>query len=100
MTDWIVIFKPHNQNEYEFDLYFCCPSISDKENAIFMKLKRSARRNGHFKVYNQKNIPARWHVNNTRRMGPILAVANSGYGFQDLMENAKLFKKQNNIPSK
>lgn len=67
---------------------------------VFAKLTQAANQNGHFKVYNQKNIPARWHVNNTRLLGPILVVADSGYGFQDLMRSAKYRNKKFNIPSK
>lgn len=71
-----------------------------KDDAVYAKLTKAAKENGHFKVYNQKNIPARWHVNNTRRLGPILVVADSGYGFQDLMANAIVYEKEYNIPSK
>lgn len=51
-------------------------------------------------MYNQNNFPSRWHANCTRRLGPILAVADIDYGFQDLMENAKYYAKKYNIPSK
>ena len=73
--------------------------FSAKDDVIFAKLTKAAKENGHFKVYNQKSIPARWHVNNTRRLGPILVVADSGYGFQDLMESAIIYEKEYNIPS-
>ncbi|XP_055309055.1 bis(5'-adenosyl)-triphosphatase enpp4-like [Sitodiplosis mosellana] len=73
------------------------PKDKTKEDDIFAKLTKAAEQNGHFKVFNQKNIPVRWHVNNTRRMGPILAVANSGYGFQDLWGNALIYERKYNI---
>lgn len=60
--------------------------ISDVEHRIFTKLSKAAEQNGHFNVYNQKNLPRRWHVNNTRRMGPIIVVADPHYGFQDLFK--------------
>lgn len=34
-----------------------------------------------------------------RRIGPIVAVADIGYGFQDLMDMAKYYHKKYNIPS-
>lgn len=60
--------------------------ISDVEREILTKLSEAAEQNGHFNVYNQKNLPKRWHVNNTRRVGPIISVAKTHYGFQDLFK--------------
>lgn len=71
--------------------------LSAKESEIFANLTKAADKNGHFKVYNHKNIPARWHANNANRMGPILAVADVGYGFQDMIDTAKYFEKRFNI---
>lgn len=73
--------------------------ILAKEKKIFAKLTKAAESNGHFKVYNRKNIPARWHVNNPKRMGPILALADVGYAFQDLRDSAEYHKKEFNISS-
>lgn len=70
-----------------------------KENEIFVNLTKAAQLNGHFKVYNKFNLPKRWHANNTRRMGPIIAVADSGYAFQDLWQEAKMRYEKNDIPS-
>lgn len=72
---------------------------SARENEIYRSLTRAARKNGHFKVYNKENIPRRWHANNTRRLGPIIAIADIGYGFQDLFGAAEYYKKAWNIPS-
>lgn len=44
-------------------------------------------------------MPNRWHANNRRRLGPIVAVADVGYGFQDLMDYAKDYEKKYQIPS-
>lgn len=71
----------------------------DKENEIFANLTRAADQNGHFKVYNKENIPGRWHANNTVRLGPIFAVADVEYGFQDLIEAAKYYERAYNISS-
>lgn len=70
------------------------------ENEIFTNFTKAAERNGHFKVYNQNNLPERWHANNERRMGPILAVADIEYGFQDLMDEAIKYKELYNVTSK
>lgn len=73
--------------------------ISAKENEIFANLTKAAQKNGHFKVYNQKTIPARWHAKSPTRLGPIFALADIGYGFQDLFEAAKYYKEKYNITS-
>lgn len=66
---------------------------------MFVNFTKAAKQNGHFKVYNENNLPDRWHANNKRRLGPIIAVADVGYGFQDLMENAIKYKKMYNVTS-
>lgn len=77
-------------------MFFCNLA---KEDEIFANLTKAAHKNGHFKVYNQKTMPNRWHANNRRRLGPIVAVADVGYGFQDLMDYAKDYEKLYNISS-
>lgn len=67
---------------------------------MFTKLTEAAKQNGHFKVYNNQNIPLRWHANNMRRLGPIFAVADIGYAFQDQMDAAKAYEKKFNIKSR
>lgn len=69
------------------------------ENEIFANLTRAAEQNGHFKVYNRDNLLDRWHANSARRMGPVLAVADAGYGFQDLMRKAIKYKRKHHVPS-
>lgn len=44
-------------------------------------------------------MPDRWHANNRRRLGPIIAIADVGYGFQDMMDSAKDYEKKYKIPS-
>lgn len=51
-------------------------------------------------MYNEHNLPARWHANNRRRMGPILAVADVGYAFQDMVVAAKMYEDKFNVPCK
>lgn len=75
-------------------------SIPVVEQEIFVNLTKAAEQNGHFKVYNEHNLPDRWHAHNRRRMGPILALADIGYGFQDLFAAAKKYEEEFNVPCK
>ena len=75
-------------------------SIPVVEQEIFVNLTKAAEQNGHFKVYNENNLPDRWHAHNRRRMGPILALADVGYGFQDLFAAAKKYEEEFNVPCK
>lgn len=79
---------------------FLCLNFVGLENEIFINFIKAAEQNGHFKVYNQNNLPERWHANNERRLGPILAVADIEYGFQDLMDDAIMYQKLYNVTSK
>ncbi|XP_031625464.1 ectonucleotide pyrophosphatase/phosphodiesterase family member 5-like isoform X2 [Contarinia nasturtii] len=74
------------------------PNDPSDESEIFTNLTRAAEQNGHFNVYNQYDLPARWNANNARRMGPILAVAEVGYAFQDLLIDFKIYEKNLNVP--
>lgn len=73
--------------------------FSALEDEIFVNLTKAADQNGHFKVYNHENLLERWHANNPHRMGPILAVANADYAFQDLWDDAKTKEKKHNLTS-
>lgn len=66
---------------------------------MFISLSKAAKENSHFKIYNKKNLPTRWHVNNTIRTGPIVAVADVGYGFQNLWDDIHIYEERYNIPS-
>lgn len=69
------------------------------EKAVWNQLSTAADApNSHFNVYNNDNVPLRWKVNNERRLGPILAVADLPYAFQDLLKLAKWFERTRNIP--
>lgn len=48
----------------------------------------------------RSNLPARWHANNRRRMGPILVVADINYAFQDMVAAAKMYEDKFNVPCK
>lgn len=74
--------------------------FAEWENDIYNNLTKAAKTNGHFKVYHRENIPKRWNVNNERRMGPIFAVADIKYAFQDMFDTAEFYRKKFNIPSK
>lgn len=64
---------------------------------MFEKLTIAAKTNTHFKIYNKDTILQRWHANNTQRFGPIVAVADIGYAFQDMYDEAKWYEKTFNV---
>lgn len=69
------------------------------EKRVYDKLLSAAERpNSHFRIYTNKDVKKRWKVNNERRLGPILAVADPPYAFQDLTKLARWFEKTRNIP--
>lgn len=78
----------------------CVSCLTDLEGEIYNKLSKAAIENGNFKVYNRKNLPNRWMANNPRRTGPILAVANIKYAFQDMFQAAAFYEKVYNVTSK
>lgn len=73
--------------------------MSALEDEIFVNLTKAADRNGHFKVYNHETLLERWHANNPQRMGPILSVADDGYAFQDLWDEARAREEKYNVTS-
>lgn len=105
----ILQIVPTNQSEFIFLFYFSFGILNsifllqyihfqDQIDDIFTNLTKAAKENGHFKVYNSENIPERWHINNTRRMGPLLAVADTNYAFHDMIAQAEYYEKQFNVP--
>jgi ectonucleotide pyrophosphatase/phosphodiesterase family protein 5 len=60
------------------------PKSLAETTAIYQKLLLAAEAHGHFKVFINTTLPERWHFNNKIRVGPITAVADLGYGFQDM----------------
>lgn len=74
--------------------------IVENISKTFEILTKAAKENTHFKVYNGDTILPRWHANNTQRMGPILAVADVGYAFQDMYDEAKWYQKEFNVTRK
>lgn len=65
---------------------------------IYTKLLAEVAKSGKFKVYINTTLPERWHFNNNMRTGPITAVADLGFGFQDMFKSAEYYKKAYNIP--
>lgn len=72
----------------------------EMENEIFANLTIGAKSNGHFTVYNHETVPKHWNVNNEQRMGPIFAVADIKYAFQDMFDTAEFYRKKYNVSSK
>lgn len=66
--------------------------------AIYKKLLDESSLKGKFRVYVNTSIPERWHFRNKYRVGPITAVADLGYGFQDMYDEAKWYEKEYKIP--
>lgn len=54
------------------------------EEEVFSNLTRAAEENGHFKIYLADDMPKRWHSSFPPRNGPIMALADSGYGFLNM----------------
>lgn len=47
---------------------------------------KTASQTANFSVYRSSELPQRWHYGQSPRTPPLLAVANTGYAFQDLIE--------------
>lgn len=73
------------------------PDVETDTEAIYTSLAAEAEKSGHFKVYYNKDFPDRWRFHNKYRVGPITAVADLGFGFQDMYDAAKWYKKAYNI---
>ncbi|KAF5297357.1 hypothetical protein FQR65_LT01287 [Abscondita terminalis] len=61
------------------------------EDEVYQQLKNASDDNGHFTVYKKNDIPSRWRFKNNPRVGPVYAVAEEGYGFQDMFQLAKYY---------
>nr|ABA12155.1 47 kDa salivary pyrophosphatase-like protein SP132 [Phlebotomus argentipes] len=64
---------------------------------VYQRLRRGAESNGHFKVYNDTELLERWHFKNPARSGPITAVADPVYAFQDLYDSAAWYTANYNV---
>lgn len=73
------------------------PDNLHQTDEMFKKLQAEANKMGTFKVYTDSMLPARWHFNNKIRVGPITAVADLGYGFQDMFKAAIYYEHAYNI---
>lgn len=77
------------------------PAVKDK---VWADLSAAAADEAnHFDAYNSETLPEKWHVNNRRRSAnekSYLAVAHKDYAFADLLDLAKWFEKNRNVPSK
>ncbi|GLV32097.1 hypothetical protein CBL_11947 [Carabus blaptoides fortunei] len=63
------------------------------EDDVYTRLKKVAETNKNFKIYKKADLLDRWHYKNNPRIPPILAVAEPGYGFQDLTDNVQYYVK-------
>lgn len=70
------------------------PGFTDQ---VLRELSEGARQNGHFRVYTAETLPERWNIGNAQRTGPITAVADVKYAFQDMWLLLEYYKKAFNI---
>ncbi|XP_021925449.1 ectonucleotide pyrophosphatase/phosphodiesterase family member 5-like [Zootermopsis nevadensis] len=56
-----------------------------KQTIVYNTLK-TASRTANFSIYQSNELPQRWHYGQSPRTPPLLAVADTGYAFQDLIE--------------
>ena len=59
--------------------------VLGKESKVYSALKTSSQ-SANFSVYRRSEIPQHWHYSGSGRAPPILAVADPGYAFNDLIE--------------
>ncbi|XP_041771160.1 bis(5'-adenosyl)-triphosphatase ENPP4-like [Anopheles merus] len=69
------------------------PKVEQDRSELYRQLRRAADADGRFEVYMVENLPARWQYNNTRRTGPITAVAQLGYVFDDMWRTVEYYRK-------
>lgn len=75
-------------------------SLTEWEHEIYVNLTKGAKKNGHFSVFNVTNLPKRLMATNERRFGPIIAMADIEYAFQDMFQSAEYYRKKYGVPSK
>jgi len=63
---------------------------------IYGALKNATTELGHFSVYRKEEILERWHYKNNRRAPPILVLADEGYAFDDVYQNAEARERLKN----
>ena len=73
------------------------PENMTETQEIYEILAAEVKKTGNFKVYLNTTIPKRWHFHNNLRTGPITAVADLGFGFQDMFAAAQYYKTAYNI---
>lgn len=85
-----------------FDIYGNTPVVQivprhGFSDQVADELREAAKQNGHFQVYTADTLPARWNVANAQRMGPLVAVADVQYAFQDMWRQLDYYAKAFNI---
>lgn len=66
-------------------------------DAVLRQLRAGAAANGHFAVYTVDELPERWHLQRSGRLGPIVAVAAEGWAFEDMFETAAYYERTYNV---
>ena len=58
-------------------MFLCLPGKLDK---VYESLEKASKQpNSHFKVYRTEDIPERYHMKNSDRVAPIVAIADMHY---------------------
>lgn len=80
------------------------PRTADDFADVLQRLRNASATGlgaGHFNVYTVDELPERWHlrVNGTdnERIGPIVAVADEGWAFEDMFVTAELYERTMNV---
>ncbi|XP_058063200.1 ectonucleotide pyrophosphatase/phosphodiesterase family member 5-like [Anopheles bellator] len=71
------------------------PKVKQQTADLYRALKNAADAEpGRFEVYTVENLPLRWRYNSSQRTGPITAVAQLGYGFDDMWDTVAYYKRK------
>lgn len=68
-----------------------------KEEEVYNKLQLASKKNGHFKIYKKSETLPRWHYKDNDRIGPIIALAEVGFAFQDMYDSVNFYKQKYNL---
>ncbi|XP_053678141.1 DDB1- and CUL4-associated factor 6-like [Anopheles nili] len=69
------------------------PKVKQEKSELYRQLRKAADEDVRFDVYMLENLPARWRYNNSRRTGPITAVAQLGYAFDDMWKTVEYYRQ-------
>lgn len=88
-----------------FDIYSNTPVMQivprpGYSEQVLAQISEASKQNGHFSIYTAETLPDRWHIANDHRTGPLLAVADPTYAFQDMWTQIEFYQKAFNTTCK